>query len=589
MYPGHIPCFLQRNVNRVNKRLRANCVKMPKRRRRPNNFYVWQCRKSKPCKETKEFFFKFKNINAKRVASGDIEHSQAKRLCLEPKISRVAVGENTGKHQVIRPGVGLLDSEQLNCQKAGSRQVERCLEHDNSRSMLGERGGQSQAKSPVFELSATQPFTKRTEGRQAKRLCIERDHGEKIASERADRGYVKEARLRPQNARHQHTVGKVGNDQRLYQSVQKQSLRKGNPYNYHSDYSNLLVDQNDSNFDSVFECDDFSTESEAMETLTDDESRSKKESSPKHCLKKTRSCHANHWQTEDSVFQRPNNKDNLYSEFDKSQMIHKSELSKNKETGRERLASRDALFRDSSHQIIDLSSEVFVETMDKKDLDFNSSQAIYNKRKNLVGRPTSMNLKQSRRSINSEDMFAKTLRVSLIDCFSSGLQAKQTLNQVSFQPTSTPKPARVKSSSQEAPFSATIRTVSASSTIPTSQANSKVSTSHTARKVTPYPIISKAPKSHIMSRVPTSDITPGVRKSHISSKIPSSMMTPPESEASCPEDENFTKREKFKRNKFWGSSKASSKSERTLETIVYRPLFSSKPRPWKSVVVENAS
>ena len=562
-------------------------MKMPKRRRRPNNFYVWQCRKSKPCKETKEFFFKFKNINAKRVASGDIEHSQAKRLCLEPKISRVAVGENTGKHQVIRPGVGLLDSEQLNCQKAGSRQVERCLEHDNSRSMLGERGGQGQAKSPGFEFNAAQPVTKRTEGRQAKQLCIERDHGEKLVSERANRGYVKEARLRPQNAKHQHTIEKIGHDQRLYRSVQKQSLRKGNPYNYHSDYPNLLVAQNDSNFDSVFECDDFSTESEAMETMTD-ESRRKKESSPKHRLKKTRSCRADYWQKEDSVFERANNKDNLYSEFDQSQMIHKSELSKNKETGRERLASRDALFRDSNHQRIDLSSEVFEETMDKKDLDFNSSQAIYNKRKNLVGRPTSMNLKQSRRSINSEGMFAKTLRVSLIDCFSSGLQARQTLNQVSFQPTSTPKPARVKSSSQEAPFSDTTRMVSALSTIPTSKANSEVSTSHSARKVTPYPIISKAAKSHIISRVATSNITPEVQKSG-ALQVPSSIMTPPESEASCPEDENFTKREKFKRNKFWGSSKASSKSERTLETIVYRPLFSSKPRPWKSVVVENDS
>ncbi len=221
-----------------------------------------------------------------------------------------------------------------------------------------------------------------------------------------------------------------------------------------------------------------------------------------------------------------------------------------KANSQKRRVSKNESYGENSRPKTRSSSKICAEGTNKQDClksEFNESQCILKGasdreeqsgifKRNLVGESSDS------RQISYK---VKALRVSLMDCFANGLHARQNLTRGAFQTTSTPKAVRV----------------------PT--------------KLT----------FDITSRVPTSDITPRVPKSQITPRVPTSHITPPQSEVSCTEDESsgFTQEEEFERNTFRAGSKEKKKSKRTVEGIVYKPLFSNKPRLWKSVVVENNS
>ena len=153
----------------------------------------------------------------------------------------------------------------------------------------------------------------------------------------------------------------------------------------------------------------------------------------------------------------------------------------------------------------------------------------------------------------------KLLRVSLEDCFAQGLHDKQKLCQT----TSTPKAMKVK----------------------------LLPSSHVASSLhTPRPPPSRVLTSDTSPKVPTSYVTPGLPSSHttqrkVTSKstprVPSSHITPPQSDFSSTENESssFTKKKRTVGEKRILEKSAGNKT--------YKPLFSNKPRLWKSVVVEN--
>ena len=523
---------------------------------------VWQSRKLRNQKATKEFYFRFKRRNTKRPASENIDNHRAKRLCLEP---------------------------------------------ENNKDMAGGRIGKCPARTSRSEsVNCRHPASDRIGNYQAIRLCSEAETNEGMAGGRVCKSQAKTPFLKSANARHL-TRGRTdnGNARKLYRNSQEQTDEK-TVDKHENDCSNLLSVQNDS--DSACTCEyDSGTEEVSIQTeerLTDT-LNNKKEPSPKSCVLSY--IEGNKPITKSSVkaLKRTIDQENLNSKFKENQRISKPTLSElsNKEEFSQKISvsgnhasnhpktrSSSELFEGTSNESFSTefkrsvgkpsmtgkansqkrrvskngsvfygenswpktrsSSKICAEGTTKQESlksEFNESQCILkgasNKeeqsgifKRNLVGESSGS------RQISYK---VKALRVSLMDCFTNGLHARQNFTRGAFQTTSTPKAVRVPTKST----------------------------------------------SDITPRVPTSDITPRVPKSQIIPRVPTSHITPPQSEASCTEDESsgFTQEKEFERNTFRAGSKEEKNRKRTVEGIVYKPLFSNKPRLWKSVVAENDS
>lgn len=479
MYAGRVPCFLKRNIKKVDKENRR--YTRPIKRKKSSackSLCLFRNRKAK--KFTKEFYFRFiRHKNSKRPASGWIDNDRVKRLCLEPQ-----------------------DSE----------------------GMPGGRIGKGPAKT-------------------VKHLAN----------------------------------GKLDNE-RLCRNPQKEAVEKTDKHNRHNDYPNSFSIQKDS--DSVFECDSNTEEvsPQTEETLTDVLNDREESSHERYVLKSG-------YYVIQSNQSRTINQESLSSDFKESQRICKptsSELSdkeneffpkgwfpKHFESKNSRSKTRLSFNKSGGtiNQDYNESQSIFKATSNRED----NSEAC---KINMVRKYPSENSRQVRSPTSNKEKCTRELRVSLMDCFANLLHTRQNLSRGSFQTTSTPRAIRVPTKSQEVPtFPITPR-------VPTLHMTPRVLTSHT---------IPKVPTSAITPRVPTSHITAKVPKLHITPRMPTSTITPPESEVSCTEDESsvFTQKEEFEKDKFRGSSKENN--EKATEGIVYKPLFSNKPRLWKSVVVENDS
>ena len=165
------------------------------------------------------------------------------------------------------------------------------------------------------------------------------------------------------------------------------------------------------------------------------------------------------------------------------------------------------------------------------------------------------------RSRQNEKKLTEDVKVSLIDCFANGLHTKKNSSLGPFQTTSTPKANRTPTYSHEVSIS------HINPGIPTSDSR-RIPTSYTTSKITRSYVTSTFSKSN--PRVPPFNITP------------------PESAESCTEDERtiFSEEKEFTRGRL-RHYKTDVTSKRDAEKIVYKPLFSNKPRFCKSVVVEN--
>ena len=173
--------------------------------------------------------------------------------------------------------------------------------------------------------------------------------------------------------------------------------------------------------------------------------------------------------------------------------------------------------------------------------------------------------KEVEKSRQNEKNVTKVLRISLIDCFANGLHTKQNSGGYPFQTTSTPKPARRPNNSHEVPIS------------------------HITPRI-PTSLSPSVPTSYFVPKVKKSYVTTTFPKSDIAHRVSSWNITPPESAESCTEDERsiINEEKELARDKFrYRTTDITSK--RDAAKIVYKPLFSNKPRFWKSVVVENDS
>lgn len=191
-------------------------------------------------------------------------------------------------------------------------------------------------------------------------------------------------------------------------------------------------------------------------------------------------------------------------------------------------------------------------------------------KRTLACKNSDINSVQVGRSRQNEKKLAEDVKVSLIDCFANGLHTKKNSTRGPFQTTSTPKANRAPTYSHH---------------VSISHINPGIPTSDSRR----------VPTSYTTPRVPTSYTTPRVTTSYVTStfsksnpRVPPFNITPPESAESCTEDERtiFSEEKKFARGRL-RHCKTDITSKRDAEKIVYKPLFSNKPRFWKSVVVEN--
>ncbi|CAB3985866.1 Hypothetical predicted protein [Paramuricea clavata] len=426
-------------------------------------------------------------------------------------------------------------------------------------------------------------------------LCdrfIKHKNSKRPASGWIDNDRVKRLCLEPQDS-HGKPGGRIGKDpaktvkhladgktdnERLCRNLQKQTVEKTDKHNRHNDYPNSFSIQKDS--DSVFECDSNTEEfSPQTEEILTDALNDREESSHERYVLNSGSYVIQSNQS------RTINQESLSLEFKESQRICKptsSELSdKENEFFPKGWYPKHCESKNGSH---DESSRPktwlsFNKSGGTINLDYNESRSIFKatsnrednseaSKINMVRKYPSENSRQVRSPTSNKEKCTRELRVSLMDCFANLLHTRQNLSRGFFQTTSTPRAIRVPTKSQE---------------VPTSPITPRVPTLHMTPRVLTSHTIPKVPTSAITPRVPTSHITAKVPKLHITPRMPTAI-TPPETED---ESSFFTQKEQFEKDKFRGSSKENN--EKATEGIVYKPLFSNKPRLWKSVVVENDS
>lgn len=207
--------------------------------------------------------------------------------------------------------------------------------------------------------------------------------------------------------------------------------------------------------------------------------------------------------------------------------------------------------------------------------------------------------------------YGKEYRAALQGCFANGLHSrKYSSSPHSFQTTSTPKAIKVKPKSQDELMTpvADASSVNLFSELDPNLPKSKTISRRTKLDNTPgkptsikTPVVLKTRNAPLVlnlnkpQRMVKSDTTPRVPKTYSSCKVPTSLITPSESEVSYTDGEtsdSIAQDEKFERHELRKIVKPRSVSNNNHKTrnpkeIIYKPLFSNKPKVWKSLVVEN--
>ena len=456
-----MPCFLKRNIKKVDRNKRGRLVRLTKRKKKAEYLSEWRYKKpaGTNANASKVFYFRYKHKNAKRPASERIDNGQAKRLCLEPVNDKALANERATKRVVETPG----------------------LESANARGHLAsEKIGYDQTK----------------------KLCLKPESNEAVVI-----------------ANSQPTFSKLLNEEKEIWGKKSESRHRLHVENNHP--------QARSSFKKFQE-----TSNECFYPNVDKQATTGK-----------------------------NNQKNTF---------HKEQLPKNGSYGERNRAKT----RSSSREWGGKTNQKNFNSDSNQSRNFREASGEEEQsgifKRNLAGKSLSKNT----RKVITEEKSAKTLRVSLVDCFADGLHARENSTDGIFHATSTPKAMRVPTNSRS------------SSTAPTSHITPRVPTSDITPKVRTFDR-----SARLRPRMPASDITPRDLKSEMTSMLPSSQMTPPASEVSCTEDEGsmFTREAAFGKNKLRGGLNTKNRSKKNYQKVTYTALFPNKPRPWKSVVVENDS